>query len=73
MVKGKEVLHAKRYLATGISQSRCKRLGVGYMDPAKFRGKALKKLMEDPDVLVVDHAGQVLYLTERQKLGKVAA
>jgi nickel-dependent lactate racemase len=47
-------------LATGISRERCKKVNLGYMDPAQidianYEGK------EDKGILVVHHAGETLY------------
>jgi len=47
-------------LATGISRERCRKVNLGYMDPehietANYRSK------EDKGILVVDHAGEMLY------------
>ncbi len=47
-------------LATGISRQRCRKVNLGYMDPghidiANYRNK------EDKGILVVDHAGEMLY------------
>ena len=47
-------------LATGIPEERCRRINLGYMDPATvqidgWRGR------EDEGILVVDHAGEVLH------------
>jgi len=47
-------------LATGISRERCKKINLGYMDPAQidvanYEGK------EDKGILLVHHAGETLY------------
>ncbi len=50
-------------LATGIPEERCRRLNLGYLDPAgvdvgRWKGR------EDDGVLVVPHAGEMLYRLE---------
>lgn len=47
-------------LATGIPRERCERLNVGYRDPASIDPAAWMG-REDEGILVVPHAGQVLY------------
>lgn len=47
-------------LATGIPRERCERLNVGYRDPATIDPEAWKG-REAEGILVVPHAGQVLY------------
>ncbi len=53
-------------LATGIPEERCRRINLGYMDPApvqidEWRGR------EDEGILVVDHAGEVLHRLKSEK------
>jgi nickel-dependent lactate racemase len=50
-------------LATGIPEERCRRLGLGYMDPATVR-VAEWEGREDEGVKVVHRAGEILYRLE---------
>jgi lactate racemase len=45
-------------LATGISREVCERVNLGYLDPATIDVEAWKA---DPDTVVVENAGEVLY------------
>ena len=50
-------------LATGISKERCRRVNLGYadyrtIDPQEWAGR------EAEDILLVPHAGEVLYRAE---------
>jgi len=47
-------------LATGISEERCRRLNLGYLDPAQVDVEAWKGC-EDKGVLVVQRAGEMLH------------
>lgn len=47
-------------LATGIPEERCRRLNLGYLDPAELDVEAWKG-REDDGVLVVPRAGETLY------------
>ncbi|HET6441260.1 MAG TPA: lactate racemase domain-containing protein [Phycisphaerae bacterium] len=47
-------------LATGIPEERCRRINLGYMDPASIRIDEWHG-REDEGILVVDHAGEVLH------------
>ncbi|WP_394828567.1 lactate racemase domain-containing protein [Pendulispora albinea] len=47
-------------LATGISEERCHRIGLGYCDPRTLDVQAFEG-REDEGVLVVHHAGEKLY------------
>lgn len=47
-------------LATGISRERCRRLGLGWHDPGSICPEAWAK-EEQEGVLVVPHAGEILY------------
>jgi len=47
-------------LATGIDQQKCKKLNLGYMDPADIRLQDYQN-REDEGILFVDHAGEVLH------------
>ncbi len=47
-------------LATGISEERCRRINLGYMDPRTIR--AAEWIGREKDgILMVDHAGEVLH------------
>ncbi|WP_394839836.1 lactate racemase domain-containing protein [Pendulispora rubella] len=45
-------------LATGIPEERCRRIGLGYRDPKTVD---VADFTDDPDALVVRHAGEKLY------------
>lgn len=47
-------------LATGISEQMCRKLNLGYMDPADVRFEEYRN-REDEGILFVDHAGEVLH------------
>jgi nickel-dependent lactate racemase len=47
-------------LATGISEERCRRVNLGYLDPSSVRREEWEGC-EDEGILVVPHAGEVLY------------
>lgn len=47
-------------LATGIPRETCERINVGYLDPATVDLDALRA---DPEVTVVDNAGEILFRT----------
>ena len=47
-------------LATGISEERCRRINLGYMDPRSIRAAEWIG-REKEGVLLVDHAGEVLH------------
>jgi len=54
-------------LATGIPEERCRRINLGYMDPAtvcidEYRGR------EDEGILVVDQAGEVLHRLKSESI-----
>ncbi|NDJ54581.1 MAG: DUF2088 domain-containing protein, partial [Chloroflexi bacterium] len=59
-VDGQETRRIKVTLATGISQERCTRLNLGYCDP-KTINPAEWADRESEGVLLVPHAGEVLY------------
>lgn len=56
-------------LATGISQERCERLGLGYVDPKTIR-PATWQGREEEGVLMVPKAGEMLYRL-KEKSGAV--
>lgn len=55
---GVEEQRVNRYFATSISPEECEAHNVLYRDPASLDLEALRK---DPDTLVIDHAGEVLF------------
>jgi hypothetical protein len=57
---GLESLRIRVTLATGIPEERCRRIGLGYIDPATFHPEDWVG-MEDRGVLVVPRAGEMLY------------
>ena len=50
-------------LATGISEAVCRRINLGYLDPASVRLEDYRD-REDEGILFVDHAGEVLHRLE---------
>jgi hypothetical protein len=65
LATGTETPRVRVTLATGIPRERCRRINLGYLDPASVDPKAWK---EDPDTLVVPRAGEMLF-TARAKRG----
>ncbi len=65
-VDGKEKPRIEVVLATGIPKEVCRRINLGYMDPA---GVDVKKYMnrEREGILFVDHAGEVLHRLESER------
>ena len=57
---GVETPRVRVTLATGISEERCRRLNLGYLDPEEVDIEAWKG-REDEGVLVVRRAGETLY------------
>ena len=57
-------------LATGVPESRCKRINLGYLDPASVKVDQWKN-REDEGILVVPRAGEMLYRlrADRARLG----
>ena len=53
-------------LATGIPEERCRRLNLGYLDPATLRAVEFIG-RESQGVLLVDHAGETLYRLKSQE------
>jgi len=53
-------------LATGIPEERCRRINLGYVDPARIRVDEWRG-REDEGILVVDHAGEVLHRLKSEK------
>jgi nickel-dependent lactate racemase len=59
-VTGVETPRVRVTLATGIPEERCRRLNLGYLDPAEVNVDAWQG-REDEGVLVVPRAGEMLY------------
>jgi lactate racemase len=55
---GVEVPRIQVTLATDMDEARCRAMGLGYRD---YREIDIERWREDPDTLVVEEAGQVLY------------
>jgi nickel-dependent lactate racemase len=55
-------------LATGIPEATCKRINLGYMDPATVRVEDYQDREKD-GVLFVDHAGEILHRLESDRAG----
>ena len=59
-VTGEEHPRIQVTLATGISEERCRKVGLGYLDPGAIRFEDWMG-REDEGILVVPDAGEVLY------------
>jgi nickel-dependent lactate racemase len=57
---GVETPDVKVVLATAITEETCRRIGLGYLDPAKLKVDAYRD-REEEGILFVDHAGETLY------------
>jgi lactate racemase len=57
---GVETPDVKVVLATAIPEEKCRRIGLGWMDPAKVRIDDYRD-REEEGILFVDHAGETLY------------
>jgi nickel-dependent lactate racemase len=57
---GVETPDIKVVLATAIPEEKCRRIGLGYLDPASIRIDDYRD-REEEGVLFVDHAGETLY------------
>jgi nickel-dependent lactate racemase len=57
---GVETPDIKVVLATAIPEEKCRRIGLGYLDPAAVRIDDYRD-REEEGVLFVDHAGETLY------------
>ena len=55
---GEERLRVRVTLATGISEDVCRKVNLGYLDPASVD---VARFEADPDTLVVPRAGEVLF------------
>lgn len=62
--KGDIALRYRITLASEVDEDSCRRVNLGYMDPADFR---LSDYEGDPETLIVERAGRDLYLVEPQK------
>jgi nickel-dependent lactate racemase len=65
-VNHSESLRIKVTLATGISEERCNQIGLGYLNPAKLDPNDWMG-REDEGILVVPHAGEMLYRLNPEK------
>jgi len=59
-IDGVEKPRVNVVLATGIGEERCKKVNLGYMDPAQINIADYEN-KEEQGILVVDHAGEVLH------------
>ena len=57
---GVENLRIKVTLATGISEERCRRLNLNYLDPQTIRLEDWQE-REDEGIKLIPHAGEILY------------
>jgi nickel-dependent lactate racemase len=57
---GKETPRIQVTLATGIPPERCRRINLGYLDPATIRPQEWEN-REDEGILIVPRAGEMLY------------
>ncbi len=53
-------------LATGIPRERCEKIGLGWRDPASIRVEEFAN-REDEGILLVPHAGEILYRLESER------
>ena len=63
---GEERQRVNRYFATSISKEETEAHNVLYMDPASLD---IEELRKDPDTLVIDHAGEVLFRLAAERDG----
>ena len=63
---GVEKCNVDVVLATGIPEARCRKVNLGYKDPAKINVSEYEG-REDEGVLVVHHAGEVLHRLESER------
>jgi len=66
-VSGMERPRIRVTLATGIPRERCERLNLGYLDPATINVHDWEG-REDEGILVVPHAGEMLYRLEESRI-----
>jgi lactate racemase len=64
---GVETPRVRVTLATGISEERCRRLNLGYLDPAQVNVEAWQE-RESDGVLVVPRAGEMLFRLRASRL-----
>ena len=57
---GQETPRIQVTLATGIPPERCRRINLGYLDPATVRPQEWERC-DDEGILLVPHAGEMLY------------
>ncbi len=57
---GKEIPRIKVILSTGISEEKCRRINLGYIDPRRINVSDYAD-KENKDILLVKNAGEVLY------------
>jgi nickel-dependent lactate racemase len=53
-------------LATGIPEKTCRKINLGYMDPASIRREEYEN-REREGILFVDHAGEILHRLEQER------
>jgi nickel-dependent lactate racemase len=64
-VTGIETLRIRITLATGIPEERCRRINLGYMDPASIRIEEWRG-RESEGIVVIPRAGEILYRLKPQ-------
>ncbi|MCK4244736.1 MAG: hypothetical protein KAX20_03830, partial [Candidatus Omnitrophica bacterium] len=57
---GKEVPRIKVILSTGISEEKCRKINLGYINPSRIKMSDYAD-KEDKNILLVKNAGEVLY------------
>jgi hypothetical protein len=62
---GVEKLRIQVTLATGIPEERCRRINLGYMDPASIRIDEWRG-RESEGIMVIERAGEILYRLKPQ-------
>jgi hypothetical protein len=62
---GIETLRIHVTLATGIPEERCRRVNLGYMDPASVRIEEWRG-RESEGIVVIPRAGEILYRLQPQ-------
>jgi hypothetical protein len=64
-VTGIETLRIRVTLATGIPEERCRRINLGYMDPASVRIEEWRG-RESEGIVAIPRAGEILYRLKPQ-------